>query len=92
MVQKARITNPRQRGANSAGKGIVDQIVFEVEILKSKPRIGQKEELLHQRPEEFRYLLSGNYKIIYWIAKTELVIAMVFDSRQNPTKLKRLKS
>ena len=61
--------------------------------LAKKPEIGQKEELLADRPEGFRYLIHTNYKIIYWInAKSNRVeIIDVFDTRQNPIKIQRNK-
>jgi len=43
--------------------GIVDK----TKILKTQANIGQKEELLKNREQEFRYLVFKNYKIIYWI-------------------------
>lgn len=59
--------------------------------LKEQPEIGQIEELLTDRPNKFRYLVYKNYKIIYWINKAEnrIEINDVFDSRQNPIKIKR---
>ncbi len=61
--------------------------------LAKKPEIGQKEELLADRPEDFRYLIHTNYKIIYWInTKSKRVeIIDVFDTRQNPIKIQRNK-
>jgi toxin ParE1/3/4 len=60
-------------------------------ILKSHPRAGKSEELLIDRKQEFRYLVYKNYKIIYWIniQKNRVEVIDVFDSRQNPVKLKR---
>lgn len=59
--------------------------------LKKQPKIGQIEELLKRRKQEFRYLIYKNYKIIYWINKDQnwIEINDVFDTRQNPTKIKR---
>ncbi|WPR70954.1 type II toxin-antitoxin system RelE/ParE family toxin [Flavobacterium sp. NG2] len=59
--------------------------------LKKQPEIGQIEELLIDRPNQFRYLVYKNYKIIYWINTSEnrIEISDVFDSRQNPVKIKR---
>lgn len=59
--------------------------------LKTQPEIGQTEELLKHRKQEFRYLVYKNYKIIYWINKEQnwIEIADVFDTRQYPTKIKR---
>jgi len=59
--------------------------------LKKQPEIGQIEELLIDRPQNFRYLVFKNYKIIYWINKSEnrIEINDVFDARQNPIKIER---
>ena len=61
--------------------------------LKIQPRIGQEEEILKSRKQEFRYLVYKNYKVIYWINEKEnrIEINDVFDTRQNPTKIKRTK-
>lgn len=50
---------------------------------------GQKEELLSQRTEDFRYLVFKNYKIIYWIDEVKQIvfISNIFDTRQNPQML-----
>jgi hypothetical protein len=52
--------------------------------------IGQIEELLIDREQSFRYLVHKNYKIIYWInlIKNRIEIVDVFDTRQNPEKIK----
>lgn len=62
-------------------------------ILKTRPNIGQKEELLKKRKQEFRYLVFKNYKIIYWVNYVEnrVEISDVFDTRQNPTKMQKIK-
>lgn len=51
--------------------------------------MGQIEEFLIERPQEFRYLISSNYKIIYYInmESERIIIANIFDTRQNPIKL-----
>ncbi|MCH8318063.1 MAG: type II toxin-antitoxin system RelE/ParE family toxin [Bacteroidetes bacterium] len=65
--------------------GIVDKTIG----LNKNPYIGQKEELLVDRPQDFRYLVFKSYKIIYWIneSKNRIEIANVFDCRQNPIKM-----
>lgn len=67
--------------------GIIDATID----LEKNPQIGQIEELLKDRPQEFRYLLYTNYKIVYWHnkEKSRIVIANVFDTRQNPDKLQQ---
>ena len=48
---------------------------------------------LEARAKEYRYLVQGNYKIIYFVEKekNEVVIAHLFDSRQNPSKIEETK-
>ncbi|HED06727.1 MAG TPA: type II toxin-antitoxin system RelE/ParE family toxin [Ignavibacteria bacterium] len=69
-------------------KKIIKQIVNKTIQLEKTPRIGQKEPLLESRKNEYRYLVIDNYKIIYWIDNNFVKIATVFDTRQNPTRLK----
>jgi plasmid stabilization system protein ParE len=83
-----------KRKANlTVAKKIVSEIYEETLKLEQQPRIGQVEELLKQRKQKFRYLVYKNYKIIYWINESEnrIEINNVFDTRQNPPKMKRKK-
>ncbi len=66
---------------------IVDKTIY----LETNPEIGQREELLKTRTKEFRYLVEGNYKVIYWMEGKVIFVATVFDTRQNPKKLLRIK-
>ncbi len=68
---------------------IVNRIINRVGILESNPFSGPKEELLIDYPEEYRYLVESNYKIIYWKRDNLVTIASVFDCRQNPDKIKK---
>jgi len=61
---------------------IISEIINKVLILKSQPRIGQKEELLKDKKGEFRYLVNKNYKIIYQVKIENVEILDVFDTRQ----------
>ena len=72
---------------------IITQIVDRTIDLSKNPRIGPQEELLKDRLHEFRYLISTNYKIIYYInfETKRIVIANVFDVRQNPEKIQETK-
>lgn len=38
---------------------------------------------------KYRRLIEGNYKILYSISEKEIIIHGVYDSRQNPKKLKK---
>jgi toxin ParE1/3/4 len=72
---------------------ITEGIVNETEVLINNPYIGQIEDSLRDRTKEFRYLIYGNYKIIYWINldKNQVEIWDVFDCRQELLKIKRTK-
>jgi plasmid stabilization system protein ParE len=69
------------------------KIVLATLRLKNSPEIGQIEPNLRNRKNEFRYLVHQTYKIIYWVnsEKQQVEIIDIFDTRQNPTKLKRTK-
>ncbi|WP_140939156.1 type II toxin-antitoxin system RelE/ParE family toxin [Sphingobacterium lumbrici] len=72
---------------------ITTQIAESAKNLSNFPEIGVHEELLQERPQNFRYIVSTNYKIIYWVngKKNRVEIVDVFDARQNPIKIKRAK-
>ncbi len=77
--------NVSSHTAQKLVNGIIDKTVG----LNKNPYIGQEEELLSGRPQNFRYLIYKNYKIIYWInkIKNRIDIVNVFDTRQNPTEI-----
>jgi plasmid stabilization system protein ParE len=83
----------RRKAGVTISKKIVKGIYNEALILEKQPKLGQIEELLKNRKEEFRYLIHKNYKLIYWINSKEnqVEITDVFDTRQNPPKIKRTK-
>lgn len=76
-----------------AGKKIalrlVNEIIDKSLELEKNPLIGQKEMLLSDRIQEFRYIVYKNYKIIYWVneANQRVEIVNLFDCRQNPLKM-----
>ena len=74
-------------------KNKAEEISKQVLILEKYPFIGQKEELLSGREQEFRYFLHSNYKIISYVdLEINLVeIVDIFDCRQEPLKIKRTK-
>lgn len=72
---------------------ITSKIVSDSNILKLFPEIGVVEKNLKSRPQKFRFILSSNYKIIYWVNRDEnqVEIVDVFDMRLDPQKLQRNK-
>jgi toxin ParE1/3/4 len=66
----------------------VDEIYERAFDLESFPEMGQREPLLIKYSVIYRYLIKGDYKIIYSIENDEVIINRIFDTRQNPKKLK----
>ena len=52
------------------------------------PLQGQKEHLLEHLDLEHRRLIVSHYKIIYRIVEEDIYITDIFDSRQDPDKMK----
>ncbi len=74
--------------ANKKVANKIKQEIFKsVKLLVRYPRLGQVELYLEELNEEYRYILSGNYKVIYKIQDKNIIISDVFDVRQNPIKM-----
>ena len=71
---------------------LVNEIINRSIELGANLFIGQKELLLADRAQEFRYLVYKNYKIIYWInlKRQSVEIVNLFDCRQNPEKMNKI--
>jgi toxin ParE1/3/4 len=82
-----------KKASQEVAKKLVRGIISEPKKLIKTPLIGQEEELLKHRETEYRYLVFKNYKLIYSVDTENgfIKIADVFDTRQNPPKLKRTK-
>jgi len=59
-------------------------------LLESNPLIGTKELLLTGRPFDYRFVVEGNYKIIYRVNENIVRIVSVFDCRQNPREIEKI--
>ncbi len=79
------------KASQKASGKIVLSIIDSAEILRTKPYLGPKEPLLKNRKKEYYYIVKGNYKLIYSLDSKHVYIHVVFDSRQNPVKLKKEK-
>ncbi len=82
-----------QKTSLKIAKQISLQIVEKADSLSDFPEMGAIEELLKDRPQNFKYIVSTNYKIIYWVNKTKnrIEVVDVFDTRQDPVKISRNK-
>lgn len=81
----------KEKASLRIATNLTEKIVKQTLKLSNQPKIGAKEISLKEREQEFRYLVYKNYKIIYWIneVKNRIDISDVFDTRQNPIKLKK---
>ena len=68
---------------------IKDNILSTTCQLEKQPLSGSVELLLTNLNEGHRYLIRGNYKIIYKIQNNKVFITDVYDTRQDPDKIKR---
>jgi plasmid stabilization system protein ParE len=71
---------------------LILKIIDATIILEKNPKAGRTEDLLSSRPQEFRFVIVVNYKIVYWIDYEFSIvnIALVFDTRQNPEKISKV--
>jgi len=75
----------------AAGKDIADKIKADIfsstKQLVKNPNSGQVEETLKILGEHHRYLVKGNFKIIYKPVKEGLLVTDVFHTKQDPKKI-----
>ena len=78
---------------HQVAKNVIQKIISETNKIIKHPEITQIEELLLDWENDYRYLVCKNYKIIYSIDQKQKLIKItdVFDTRQNPIKIKRTK-
>jgi plasmid stabilization system protein ParE len=68
---------------------IKNSILQSTRQLEFQPQSGAVETFLLHLNEEYRFIIRGNYKVIYKIQHKKLFITDVFDTRQNPAKIYR---
>lgn len=66
---------------------VVADILSRTRQLNTFPNSGALEEAYAHFAAEYRYLVSGHYKIIYRLEGQTVLIVHVFDTRQDPHKL-----
>ena len=75
--------------ANKANKTVAHkirkQILTDAKKLIEHPQIGPIESNLLHLNKNHRYLVSGNYKLIYRTIGDKIIINDVFDTRQDPS-------
>jgi toxin ParE1/3/4 len=73
--------------SESIANKYVLKLIDRVEQLVEFPNSGQQEILLKSLYQNSRYLVEGNYKIIYQFQDNKIIITDVFHVKQNPKKL-----
>jgi toxin ParE1/3/4 len=68
---------------------IILNLIRSVEILRSHPESGQLESSLASVPTGVRYLVEGNYKVLYFLSGKSVAVIDVFDTRRNPKLIKK---
>ena len=66
---------------------LIDKIINSINELERLPSIGTKEPLLAELESNHKYIIAGNYKIIFLRANEIIYITDIFDCRQNPNKI-----
>jgi hypothetical protein len=67
-----------------AAKKIIEYILERTRQLETFPEPGSPQETKKVVTRSYRYLVEGNYKIIYSIEGKSLYIEAVVDTRQDP--------
>ncbi len=70
----------------SKAQKVIDKIIDRVQQLENFPLSGQVQPT--QTKQEYRFLVEGLHKIIYSYRAEKIYINAVFDTRQDPNKLK----
>lgn len=76
--------------SRQAAQRIVENILFRIKQIETFPESGARQVTLKINDKEYRYLVEGNYKIIYSYDDDShaAYIKIIFDTRFNPDKLK----
>jgi toxin ParE1/3/4 len=77
----------KEVASENVAQKITFRIFYATRQLIKHPQSGQVETNLQKLNEEHRYILVGNYKIIYKRVKQGILITDVFDTRQDPIKI-----
>lgn len=74
-------------GYGKRGRKIRASILKKALLLREHPNLGVMEEKLAELGLGHRFMVEGNYKIIYRLEGQYVLITDVFDTRQDPEKL-----
>ncbi len=75
--------------SNTIAVKYLSKLIDRVEQLKNFPDSGAAEELLKRIKQNSRYLVEGNYKIIYQYQEGKVIVTDIFHVKQNPVKISK---
>ncbi|OOG74302.1 type II toxin-antitoxin system RelE/ParE family toxin [Algoriphagus sp. A40] len=78
-----------QKASLKVANQIKSEVFRKVKMLISRPEMGQIEPNLKESGFEFRYLVAGNFKIIYMPQLDHIFITDIFDTRRDPEKMNK---
>jgi len=82
----------KEAAGENVAKRTKSKIFTATQQLNRHPESGQIEPILKQLGDNHRYLVEGNYKIIYKKVDDGILITDVFDTHQDPTKMINIKN
>lgn len=85
MIKQIHFYHKEKASIKIANK-IKKDIFSTTKQLQKHPFSGSEEKVLKKLNQNHRYLVNGNYKIIYKSVKEGILITDIFDTRQNPDK------
>ena len=73
-----------------AAQRIVESLLSRTRQLESFPESGPKHQAIKSGDKEYRYLVEGNYKVIYsYQAESQVVhVVVILDTRSNPEEMR----
>lgn len=74
--------------SEEVARKIIEPLFHFVKTLENMSEIGQEEPTLKPLNDGHRYLVHNHLKIIYRLKSDTIFITHVFDTRQQPSKLK----
>ena len=66
---------------------VTNNILDSIETLEQLPTIGSREPYLAEMELKHKFIVSGNYKIIFRKEENAIYVTDIFDGRQDPSKI-----
>ena len=77
----------KESKSKSIAEKYINKLVSRVDQLEDFSESGVKEPLLEHLNLNIRFLVEGNYKIIYQYQNHQIIITDIFHIKQNPIKI-----